>query len=140
MFGIGVQELGVILVLALLVFGPKRMPELARMLGRGLGEFRRASNDLRQSLALDEIQHELRRDLQGAGTIHRPESDPARPGVDRSQNPPEPDRPAQAGDDLPDPPRPNEARDPNGTTSGESGSNASDRGGPRRCAADAPSR
>ena len=52
-----------ILVVALLVFGPKRVPELARTLGRGMAEFRRASNDLRQSLALDELQQDLKRDL-----------------------------------------------------------------------------
>ena len=40
MFGIGIQEFGLILVVALLVFGPKRLPELARTLGRGMGEFR----------------------------------------------------------------------------------------------------
>lgn len=43
-------EIVVILVIALLIFGPNRLPELARSLGRGFGEFRRASYDLRQSL------------------------------------------------------------------------------------------
>jgi len=50
MFGIGMTELIVILVVALLIFGPARLPELARSLGRGLAEFRRASTDLRRSL------------------------------------------------------------------------------------------
>ncbi len=93
MFGIGPMELVLILVVALLVLGPKRMPELARTLGRGLGEFRRASNDLRQSLALDEIQNELRDGLTGAGTIHKPVKQPVKkPDTD--------DKPAQAGDEL----------------------------------------
>jgi Tat protein translocase TatB subunit len=48
MFGIGMTELLVIFVIALLVLGPKRLPEVARSLGRGLAEFRRASNDLRR--------------------------------------------------------------------------------------------
>jgi TatA/E family protein of Tat protein translocase len=38
------------MVVALLIFGPKRLPELARSLGRGMAEFRRASSDLRQTL------------------------------------------------------------------------------------------
>ena len=53
MFGIGGWEMLVIGVIALLVFGPKRLPELARSMGKGLAEFRRASSDLRRSIDLD---------------------------------------------------------------------------------------
>ena len=48
MFGIGTTELLVIFVIGLLVLGPKRLPELARSLGRTLAEFRRASTDIRR--------------------------------------------------------------------------------------------
>lgn len=48
MFGIGTGELLVLLVLALLVLGPERMPRLARDIGRTMGDLRRTSDDLRQ--------------------------------------------------------------------------------------------
>src|SRR5207237_9479842 len=47
MFDIGLQEMLVIGVLALLVFGPSKLPELGRMVGRALREFRRASDEVR---------------------------------------------------------------------------------------------
>lgn len=51
MFGpVGWQEILLILVLALLVFGPRRLPELGRTLGRALAEFRRATADLKRTL------------------------------------------------------------------------------------------
>ena len=53
-------ELLVILVVGLLVLGPKRLPELARSLGRGLAEFRRASTDMRREFL--DVQDELRID------------------------------------------------------------------------------
>jgi Tat protein translocase TatB subunit len=48
MFGIGMTELLVILAVGLIVIGPKKLPELARSLGKGLAEFRRASTEMRR--------------------------------------------------------------------------------------------
>ena len=50
MFDIGLQELLVIGVLALLVFGPAKLPELGRMFGRAMREFRRASDEFRSTV------------------------------------------------------------------------------------------
>lgn len=51
MFGpIGMPELLVIMVLALIIFGPRKLPELGRSLGRSLNEFKRASNELKHTL------------------------------------------------------------------------------------------
>jgi len=51
MFGsIGMPELIIIFVIALIIFGPRKLPELGRSLGRSLSEFKRASNELRQTL------------------------------------------------------------------------------------------
>ena len=56
MFGsIGMPELILIFIVALLVFGPKKLPELGKSLGRGLAEFKRASDDLKKTIE-DEIE------------------------------------------------------------------------------------
>src|SRR5215467_8582381 len=65
MFGIGLPELVVILAVALIVLGPQRLPEVARMLGRAYGQLRRASeefqNTIRQDLAALERQEDANR-------------------------------------------------------------------------------
>jgi sec-independent protein translocase protein TatA len=47
---LGLPEILFILVLALLLFGPRRLPEIGRTIGKGLSEFRRATNDLKRSI------------------------------------------------------------------------------------------
>ena len=89
MFGIGMPELLIVLVVALLVLGPKKLPDIARSLGRGMAEFRRASTELRNTLT--------------APIEQPPESGPATPPAaaktaetaktDDTAKPPRPDAP-----------------------------------------------
>ena len=53
MFGIGMPELLLILAVAVIVVGPSKLPDMARVFGRGLREFRRAVNDLKQTIDVD---------------------------------------------------------------------------------------
>lgn len=69
MFGsIGMPELLIILTLALIIFGPRKLPELGRSLGKSLGEFKRASNELRNTLD-EEIRIEEERSTRPARPV-----------------------------------------------------------------------
>lgn len=85
---IGIPELIVIFILALLIFGPKKLPELGRNLGKALTEFRRASNDLRHAVEgemreLERQAEEAKRaakeavSLDDLGSIGSPKAEPA---------------------------------------------------------------
>jgi len=71
MFGIGMPELLLILGLALIVLGPKKLPELARALGKGLAEFRRATDELKEEF------RQLERDTDESASAVAPAEEPA---------------------------------------------------------------
>jgi TatA/E family protein of Tat protein translocase len=81
MFGsLGMPELIVIFVIALIIFGPRKLPELGRSLGRSLNEFKRASNELRNTLE-EEVRVDEQREAarQRAEAAKAPLETPAEP-------------------------------------------------------------
>lgn len=72
MFGIGMPELLLILALALIVIGPKKLPDIARALGKGLAEFRRATDDLKSSIQQESRTADTRERLLREGKIQAP--------------------------------------------------------------------
>jgi sec-independent protein translocase protein TatA len=71
MGNIGFPEMVVIFIVALLVFGPKRLPELGRSLGRGINEFRRASSDLKSSIQREIESAEVESAIAAAKSVPR---------------------------------------------------------------------
>jgi sec-independent protein translocase protein TatA len=73
MFGIGLPELIVIFVIALLIFGPKKLPELGKALGRGIAEFKRATQEIKESIEIDARKEELKKFLDPS-ILEKPET------------------------------------------------------------------
>jgi TatA/E family protein of Tat protein translocase len=88
MFGIGFQEMLIILVVVLIFFGPKRLPDLAKSLGKGIAEFRKASDEVRKGIE-DAVKEE------SASADPNPQEDPSAygkaPGSVAAQEPAKPE-------------------------------------------------
>jgi len=93
MFGIGTWELLIILVVALIILGPRKLPELAKTLGKGLAEFRRASQEIKSTLDL-----ELNRDYMYSGTADEKK---AKADLDLAAEEQLKDVPSEKGEDAP---------------------------------------
>ena len=86
MFGIGLPELIIIMVIALIVIGPSKLPDLAKALGRGMAEFRKASQEIKESLNLDEDIQEVKRDLrQSMEDFDRPMGSEALDSIEKAE-------------------------------------------------------
>ena len=109
MFGLSFMEIGIIMMVALLVLGPKRLPALAKTMGKGLRELRKASTDLRS--AIEEPLQDLRRPLEDmrddlVETVYRIEdeieSEAGSKALEQAQAEDHPGRLAQGDPHVPD--------------------------------------
>jgi sec-independent protein translocase protein TatB len=68
MFGIGMPEMILILAIALIVMGPKKLPDLARSLGRAMREFKKATNELKETMQIDSDLSDVKKAFDGFKT------------------------------------------------------------------------
>ena len=79
MFGIGLPELIIIMVIALIIIGPNKLPDLARALGKGMAEFKKATQEIKESLDMDDSLRDIRKDLADTVSGRGPEGTPDDP-------------------------------------------------------------
>lgn len=88
MFGIGMPEMLLILAVALIVIGPKKLPDLAKSLGRALGEFKRATTDLKDSIESETQIGEVKTAFKDLNKDIKSSFDPSTLGADATSSSP----------------------------------------------------
>lgn len=89
MFGIGFQEMLIILVVVLIFFGPKRLPDLAKSIGKGIAEFKKASEEVRKGID-DAVREESSEETPSSGeTAAKPDGPEPTGGPAEPPSPPE---------------------------------------------------
>ena len=67
MFGIGMPELLLLMAIALIIIGPKKLPDLAKSLGRAMREFKKATNEFKETIQIDEDLSDVKKAFDGLG-------------------------------------------------------------------------
>lgn len=82
MFGMGMPEILLILAIALIVIGPKKLPDLAKSMGKAFGEFKRATQDFKQALDVDNDLRTVKRTFDDIDLDKIADAAPQRPATD----------------------------------------------------------
>ena len=103
MFGMGMTEIMLILAVALVVIGPKKLPGLAKSLGRAMGEFKNATQDFKRSIDLEGDLQDVKKSFDGLQDIptYDPDQD-AYKGVDTAETTAAEPGKAEQGSDIKD--------------------------------------
>ncbi len=106
MFGIGMPEMILILAIALIVIGPKKLPDLAKSLGRAMNEFKRATREIKESIdvgedlkdvkqSFDDLNTDLKASVSPLHSAPADAKDRASDPTEEEKTPPEPDAPPE---------------------------------------------